>query len=66
MLQRVVGFDQDEEAHWRARLQCGHAIHVRHDPPWTLREWVLREESRAERIGTEMDCKRCDEEATRG
>ncbi|GAC1422283.1 MAG: hypothetical protein NVSMB62_17870 [Acidobacteriaceae bacterium] len=62
MLRCVVRFDQDEHDHWRALLECGHAIHVRHDPPWTLREWVLREESRAERIGMEMDCKRCEQE----
>ena len=36
--------------------------HVRHDPPWMLREWVLHKETRAERIGSLMDCKKCDEE----
>jgi hypothetical protein len=59
-MQRVVtGFDQDEFGHWRAQLACGHAIHVRHDPPWTLRTWVLDPEQRAQRIGSVMNCKRC-------
>ncbi|MDP9038639.1 MAG: DUF3565 domain-containing protein [Acidobacteriota bacterium] len=62
MLQRVIGFDRDEEGHWRALLGCGHAIHVRHDPPWTVRAWVLDEAQRAARLGGEMNCKRCDAE----
>jgi Protein of unknown function (DUF3565) len=45
-------------------LECGHSQHVRHDPPWTMREWVLRDEERAVRIGSAMECKRCDEEGT--
>ena len=31
-------------------------------PPWTVREWVTTEEGRTARVGTEIDCKRCDEE----
>ncbi len=38
---RWVGFYQDEEGHWAARLECGHGQHVRHDPPWMVREWVF-------------------------
>ncbi len=45
-----------------AEVECGHYQHVRHDPPLTTRAWVLTEEGRAERIGLELDCKRCDEE----
>ncbi|MCU1222659.1 MAG: hypothetical protein JWQ42_752 [Edaphobacter sp.] len=62
MQRAVIGFCQDEEMHWVARLECGHGQHVRHDPPWTVREWVMTEEGRAERIGNLMECKRCDEE----
>lgn len=62
MKQRITGFDQDDEHHWRAILECGHRQHVRHDPPLTTRSWVLTEEGRASRIGIELDCKRCDEE----
>ena len=63
MRRAVRDFDQDSEGHWRAQLECGHAIHVRHDPPWTIRAWVLDREQRAGRIGSFMDCKRCDAEA---
>jgi hypothetical protein len=61
MQRAVIGFEQDEQSHWVARLECGHSIHVRHDPPWTVREWVTTEEGRAARIGALMECKRCHE-----
>ena len=63
MKRRITGFDTDEHGDWRAELECGHFQHVRHDPPLTTRSWVLTEEGRASRIGFELDCKRCDEEA---
>ena len=62
MRRAVIGFYRDEEGHWAARLECGHGLHVRHDPPWTVREWVTTEAGRAERIGRLMECKRCEEE----
>ena len=58
----VMAFYQDGEGHWAARLECGHGQHVRHDPPWQVREWVLTEEGRAARIGRMMECRKCDEE----
>ncbi|HYJ92812.1 MAG TPA: DUF3565 domain-containing protein [Pyrinomonadaceae bacterium] len=61
MLRKIVDFSTDDEGHWRARLECGHHQHVRHDPPLTLREWVLTEEGRASRLGAPVDCKLCDE-----
>ena len=63
MRRTVIGFERDEEGHWVARLECGHGQHVRHDPPWMVREWVLTEAGRAARIGNLMECKRFDEEA---
>jgi hypothetical protein len=63
MKQTITGFDKDDDDHWRAILACGHLQHVRHDPPLTTRPWVLTPEGRASRIGLELDCKRCDEEA---
>jgi Protein of unknown function (DUF3565) len=63
MQRAVIGFYQDEERHWVAKLQCGHTQHVRHDPPWMVREWVVTEEGRAERIGRLMECKLCEESA---
>ncbi|HEX2640071.1 MAG TPA: DUF3565 domain-containing protein [Pyrinomonadaceae bacterium] len=61
MIRAVRDFDQDDEGHWRARLECGHYQHVRHDPPLRTREWVLTEEGRNSRIGDELDCRKCDE-----
>ena len=66
MQRSIIGFDKDEEGHWRALLECGHKQHVRHDPPWTVREWVTTEEGRASRLGVELNCKRCNEEAVPG
>lgn len=60
MKRAIIGFDQDDELHWRAELACGHYQHVRHDPPLTVREWTLTEAGRAERIGVEIECKKCD------
>jgi hypothetical protein len=62
MKQKITGFEQDDEHHWRAILACGHRQHVRHDPPLTTRPWVLTEEGRASHLGLELECKRCDEE----
>jgi hypothetical protein len=46
-----------------ADLECGHTQHVRHDPPWQVREWVTTPEGRASRLGTELDCVKCVQEA---
>jgi hypothetical protein len=60
MQQAITGFHQDEARHWVADLACGHTQHVRHDPPWMVREWVTTAEGRASRIGTLLECKKCD------
>jgi tellurite methyltransferase len=60
VLRKIVKFHQDEEHHWVADLDCGHAQHTRHDPPFFPRPWVLNEEGRASYIGTSLDCVRCD------
>ena len=62
---RIAGFHQDEEQHWVAELECGHNQHVRHDPPWTRREWVTTADGRAAHLGTPLDCKKCDTGAPR-
>ena len=64
MNRRITGFHQDTESHWVADLECGHTQHVRHDPPWQVREWVLSEESRRARMGVTLDCLLCDRAAT--
>ncbi len=62
MKQKIVGFHLDEENHWVADLQCGHTQHMRHDPPWTVREWINNPEERRKFLGRELNCKICDEE----
>lgn len=57
--QSIIGFHQDEEGHWVAELACGHNQHVRHDPPWQLRPWVLTEQGRAQFVGHVLFCVRC-------
>jgi hypothetical protein len=62
LLRAITGFHLDDEGHWVAELECGHGQHVRHDPPWQVREWVTTEAGRKSRLGTELDCLRCDVE----
>jgi Protein of unknown function (DUF3565) len=58
---KITGFHRDESGDWVAELECGHGQHVRHNPPWTSRPWVLTPEGREEHIGRELDCKKCEE-----
>lgn len=57
----IIGFDKDDAGDWQAELECGHFQHVRHKPPLITREWVLSEKGRREKLGTFLDCKKCDE-----
>jgi uncharacterized protein DUF3565 len=58
---RIVRYYQDEQRDWVAELECGHTQHVRHDPPWQSRPWVMTEEGRHSRLGSILECRRCDE-----
>lgn len=60
MKQPIAGYHRDAEHQWVAQLACGHFQHVRHDPPWTIREWVTTQTGRESMIGFELDCKKCD------
>jgi tellurite resistance-related uncharacterized protein len=60
MLRAMIGFHEDAEAHWVAELACGHQQHVRHQPPFTLRPWVLTAQGRTERLGQSLECGLCD------
>ena len=62
MKQQIIGFDQDSDQDWRAKLACGHYQHVRHDPPLIIREWTLTTAEREQKIGAELECRKCDEE----
>ena len=61
----ITGFHQDDEGHWVAELACGHGQHMRHDPPWQNRPWVLTPEGRGRFIGVEIPCVRCREAGAR-
>ena len=60
MQQAIIGFHQDEEHHWVAELACGHNQHVRHNPPWTSRPWVITHDSRNSMLGHCLNCKLCE------
>ena len=60
MRRRIEGFHQDDHGDWVAELSCLHGQHMRHRPPFVDRAWVLTEEGRQERIGTEIECPLCD------
>jgi hypothetical protein len=66
MRRGIVGFHEDAEGHWVADLECGHGQHVRHDPPWQVRPWVMTAEGRAAVLGTTLECVRCDGEQMGG
>lgn len=57
---QIVGFHLDEEQQWVAELECGHGQHVRHEPPWQVRPWVMKPEGRASRLGTLLHCPWCE------
>lgn len=59
----ITGYHKDEEDHWVAELACGHFQHVRHQPPFVSRPWVITKTGRNEMLGYELACKKCDEGA---
>lgn len=61
MQQPIVSFERDEEGHWVALLACGHRQHVRHQPPFINRPWVVTEAGREAKLGVMLDCLHCDE-----
>jgi hypothetical protein len=60
MKQAIINFHQDEERDWVAQLKCGHFQHVRHNPPWMIRQWVISIAGRNEMLGHKLNCKKCD------
>jgi len=59
----ITGFHQDEHEDWVADLECGHTQHVRHQPPWQERPWVITAEGRQRHLGQILLCKKCEEDA---
>ncbi|NHI00523.1 MULTISPECIES: DUF3565 domain-containing protein [Oceanimonas] len=60
MQQPITGYHQDDEGHWVAELACGHNQHVRHQPPFINRPWVVSAAGRTAKLGILLDCKKCD------
>ncbi len=60
MKRRITGFHQDAQADWVAELDCHHHQHMRHNPPFTERPWVVSPEGRDGMIGQALDCNACD------
>src|SRR5690606_1996844 len=56
---RLLGFHQDEDGHWVADLSCGHTQHLRHQPPWQNRAWVLDQLERQRHLGQPFTCGWC-------
>ena len=59
MLTPIIGYHLDDENHWVARLACGHFQHVRHQPPFINRPWVLKQSTRDEKLGQKLNCIKC-------
>lgn len=60
MRQPITGYHKDEDNDWVAELLCGHFQHVRHNPPFVSRPWVVNEVERDSMVGSELKCKKCD------
>jgi hypothetical protein len=56
---KIVAFHLDEHLDWVAKLECGHQIYVRQNPPFTEQHWVTTAEGRHEHIGHELRCLAC-------
>ena len=59
MKQKITGYHLDEENDWVAELECHHGQHVRHQPPFINRPWVITLEGRNEKIGHVLECLKC-------
>jgi len=60
MKQTITGFHCDDLGDWVAELSCSHFQHVRHNPPWTNREWVTTQAGRQSKLGEILNCVKCD------
>jgi hypothetical protein len=60
---RLLDFHQDAQGHWVASLSCGHSQHLRHQPPWQNRAWVMAATQRQARLGKPFPCGWCSQQA---
>lgn len=61
MDRKIIDFHRDPKNDWVADLACGHGQHVRHNPPFENRPWVVSADERASKLGVPLNCIRCDE-----
>ncbi|MEE9327336.1 MAG: DUF3565 domain-containing protein [Cocleimonas sp.] len=61
MQRKITGYHKDEENDWVAELDCHHAQHVRHNPPFVNRPWVVTLEGRNSKLGKTLNCVKCDQ-----
>jgi tellurite resistance-related uncharacterized protein len=59
-MRTIDGFHRDVDGDWVAELSCLHGQHVRHQPPFRDRAWVMDGAGRGARVGTPMECPLCD------
>ncbi|RJG48745.1 DUF3565 domain-containing protein [Motilimonas pumila] len=59
MPQAICGYHLDEKHDWVAELACGHFQHVRHQPPFIQRPWVMTEAGRTSMLGFSLGCIKC-------
>lgn len=64
MKRKIIGFHPDEPGDWLADLECHHTQHVRHNPPFQNRAWVMDPETRQKYIGYELNCPECNRESS--
>ncbi len=62
MQRKITGYHLDEYDDWVAELECHHGQHVRHNPPFVNRPWVITADGRESKIGEMLNCKKCDED----
>ena len=60
MIRSISGFHADGVGDWVAELSCYHGQHIRHQPPFQDRGWVLEAAGRAAHVGTAIECALCD------
>ncbi len=63
MQRKITAYHLDECNDWVAELECHHGQHVRHNPPFINRPWVMTEQGRNSKLGECLECKKCDEGA---
>ena len=58
-MEKITGFDLEEDNHWGTDVSWGHTKYVRHNPSWQQRKWVLSDNGRNDFIEFELEFKSC-------